>query len=114
MFVRWKRRPAAGGVLLSAVLVSSRRVDGRPRQRIVGYLGSVRDVHLADSRRRERFWRGADARLEGLGLAPAERRAVEARLLATVPRPTAAELAATDTEFRAALAGLAALVRDGA
>lgn len=57
MYVRWKKRPYSDrqvydkpppkGYLLSAVLVESRRVNGKPRQRHIAYLGSV-DVWLGD------------------------------------------------------------------
>ncbi len=46
MFLRWKRYENKdarwnGGVYWRAVLVESTRVDGKPRQKVVKYLGSV-------------------------------------------------------------------------
>lgn len=46
MFVRWKKRPYAGryyeAITYSAYLVESKRVNGKPRQKNIGYLGSIR------------------------------------------------------------------------
>ena len=49
MFVRWKARPLTGSIMrdptksLTAVLVESKRVGGRPRQRFVTYLGRIHE-----------------------------------------------------------------------
>jgi hypothetical protein len=55
MFLRWKRRRLkryrrgcqAGEEILSAVIVESRRVDGQPRQRVVRYIGSIRESDIS-------------------------------------------------------------------
>ena len=56
MYVRWKKRERSRRgwhteppQLLTAVLVESRRVDGKPRQRTVAYLGSIRSDYLDDA-----------------------------------------------------------------
>jgi hypothetical protein len=97
VFVRWKAHRLRGArhggpapTMLSAVLVEGRRGGGGPRQRVVRYLGSIRDADVEGERAapaRGRFWASADRHLEGLGLPADQRRAVEAALRAVVPRP---------------------------
>ena len=118
MFVRWKSRQTkhAGSwaeysrnqgkpapKLLSAVLVESRRVDGKPRQRVVAYLGSVRDdAPTGDDGawRRRAFWRSVDGKLDGLGLEAGQRDAIEAKLAAVVARPSAADAEGAARQLR--------------
>jgi hypothetical protein len=108
MFVRWKRRrlrrpriwSPPDDSALYAVLVESRRVAGRPRQRVVRHLGAI---HAGDVARHpmavDRFWRDVDGRLAELGLGDAERRALEATVARRVPRPDPAELARARADF---------------
>jgi hypothetical protein len=103
MFMRWKKRlllRPPGGQALSAQLVRSERVEGRPRQRFVAYLGTVHVNWIERGFHRKLFWRGADQRLANLDLPAAERARVERALQATVPRPTAAELEADGARLR--------------
>jgi hypothetical protein len=95
VFVRWKRRPLRrrressppDEHALSAVLVESHRVDGRPRQRVVRYLATIKEGQIADPLSTDRFWRDVDKGLAELELDDDQRRAFETRLEATVPRP---------------------------
>jgi hypothetical protein len=100
MFVRWKTRPRAGfdGPLLSAVLVRSERINGKPRQKIVACLASIRETIIDNPYRRYYFWRKVDKRLESLGLEKAEHERIVAALASRVPRPTEAELRQEDRE----------------
>jgi hypothetical protein len=41
MFVRWKKRQAKRGTTYSAYLVYSVRINDRPRQRVLEYLGCI-------------------------------------------------------------------------
>jgi hypothetical protein len=113
MYVRWKRRdvvpthpyrdwnrelwreerkPLPPYRLLSAVLVENKRIDGKPRQRIVQYLGSLRERELEDTDSLARFWERAERRLDELGLdEPTRERAVRA-LDAVAVRPSAEEV----------------------
>ncbi len=117
MFVRWKRKHLMRrirwgedpGDSLSAVLVESRRVDGRPKQRYVKHLGVIPERHLESHGWRVGFWKTADAALASLGLPMAEREAVEAQLAARVPRPNADEA----REARAELTELQATIARG-
>jgi hypothetical protein len=107
MFVRWKRRQRVGTsrrrrgkpgvVLLSAQLVRSVRREGKPRQEVVAYLGSIEEGRVGEFEGRFWFWRVMGrvivGRIDALGLEPAERRRVLDALEAVVAPPTAAELA---------------------
>ena len=106
MFVRWQwwgqRRRKTVRYYWSqpadahAVLVESVRIDGKPRQRHIAYLGSVH--HDPDVHYRAWWWHHMTARLDALGnrLPPDERPKIEAALADKVPPVTAAEVAAYD------------------
>jgi hypothetical protein len=140
MFVRWKKREkvsrkrmtwrmvrrgeasgpvgsyqvkTTGKFLWSAVLVNCERRDGKPRQKIVAYLGGIDQECIKHTDHRASFWDGATRKLDDLGLDGATRRKVEASLTAVVRNPTARERAAAKEEFerftqamRESLAGL--------
>ena len=84
MFVRWQtyrsqaRRWNTERALLKAILVESIRVEGKPRQKHIAFLGSM-SVDRSDMRR---FWHEVTARFDQLGnrVGPDER----ARLLASI------------------------------
>jgi hypothetical protein len=82
-----------------AVIVESRRVDGRPRQHLIRYVGSIdsSDVQLLSARRR--FWDRADAVLAEFDQKQRER--FELALSAKVPRPTSEEEVAAGAAFAA-------------
>lgn len=94
MFVRWKRRAKSrrkrltGETALSAYLVSSERVEGKPRQRVVAYLGSIRENATHYVGHQMGFWEAAAPTLDRLELDPETRSAVEASLTRKVPKPT--------------------------
>jgi hypothetical protein len=138
MFVRWKRKrrkdtyhfePDPPGVkvysrrriadpqwLRSAVLVESVRVDGRPRQRTIKYLGSIRECHLDLEGQysifhRGYFWRSADANLERLDLSDLERARIIAALEDVVPRPDPEERAQALKRAEERIAMLSASLR---
>ena len=84
MFVRWQQRkrgrtywsgfhPAHAGDALVATLIKSVRIDGKPRQQVIAYLGTARteghQIH---------FWQDVLKRLDGVELTPEDRgKAVE-------------------------------------
>ena len=101
MYVKWqkKRRSKAWhsrGDLLTATLVECRRVDGKPRQQVVSYLGSVR-LELIESHRIHHlyFWDAVSERLDRLEgrLDDKVRRRIEAALARRVAKPTARQRA---------------------
>ena len=100
MYLRWKRRWRSRRQEWAryAELVECVWVAGRPRQRVVGYLASLRDPYRDAPAHRQRFWQQVDQRLQALGLAPATQQQVAAQLAQQVARPTPDELAALDAQ----------------
>ena len=92
MFVRWQRRSRkryGGSPLLTAVLVECRRVDGKPRQRTVGYFAGIRERFVGEhEREHRRFWAKVDERLDELELDPDTRAMIEASVESRVRRVT--------------------------
>jgi hypothetical protein len=102
MYVRWKKRESRARrgyvetvqnpdppVILTAMAVESVRVDGKPRQRIVAYLGTIWERNIEHVWRRHYFWEAADKALNAMP--QPHRSKIEAELLAKVKRPTEAE-----------------------
>ncbi len=81
-----KRQPA-----LVAVVVESRRLDGKPRQRLVAYLGSIRRDEIHRVGGRHKFWTRVDERLAGFP--PEDRERLAAAVEVLVARPTTEEIA---------------------
>jgi hypothetical protein len=115
MYVKWKRyergfrryhppRSRLPETLLVAVLVVSKRVNGKPRQRQLAYLGSIREERLGEARNRGWFWQSVDQATARLDLMPTRRKRLEAALALRVPRPAAKEV---DTATKAAAKELA-------
>jgi hypothetical protein len=94
MYVRWKRSIVRRSAdrRLSAVLVESRRIDGKPRQRVVRYLGSTWERQLGNPLERLGFWRGVDRHLAELALDDSTRERITDTLAMTVPPPSEEEL----------------------
>lgn len=134
MFVRWRRKRRkdqrtgeyapfgnhggrvpvyAPDWLHSASLVESVRIDGKPRQRTIGYLGSIRERFLDPASPHHNahcvyFWRKVDAALDALALPDADRVRVVASLEDVVPRPDLDQHRKDQEEARARVAFLAA------
>ncbi len=105
MFVRWKTRQLTGSIMrdptksLTAVLVESTRVHGRPRQRFVAYLGRIHEnllEHDSHCLYRAGFWDTMSVKLDQVN-EPFDREKIEASIAKVVPRPTPKQVA-TDTE----------------
>jgi hypothetical protein len=111
MFLRWKKRrpPLARSfwarrnedrnesrTLLTAVLVEAVRIDGRPRQKIVKYLGSIQEWRIEQRAYQplHGFWQTVLSRLDTLTLSKKERREIERQVADVVPKPTKAMLRA--------------------
>ncbi len=65
MFVRWKKRTSHAkkswirddhGATLSAELVESVRIDGKPRQKVVAFIHSIREPEVSSLTSRYYFW----------------------------------------------------------
>jgi len=94
MYVRWKRhmlgtaeRPSSEASL-TAVLVRCKRVDGKPRQQLVGYLATIQEASIAHPVMRAQFWEQVRERLAGQGLSEGQRAQIVAKIAERVPRPT--------------------------
>ncbi len=108
MFVKWQRRretyayyQETVGDLLMASLVESRRVNGKPRHRLIAYLGSIREKHAQGGPEKavcqDNFWRDVARRLGRRGLlgnriSPVEHAKIEEALAKRVRRPAQAEI----------------------
>ena len=93
MYVRWKKRVRfwhgkSAGHYLTAVLVESKRIDGKPRQRTISYLGSIDEVLTTSHLWRTRFWKSATAHLNFLALDSVLRARVETALENKIAKPT--------------------------
>ncbi len=108
MFVRWKRREtsakagfsaisryraATRGATLYAVLVESMRVNGKPQQRFVCHLTSIKENKLAHTDTPFYFWDDVSKKLSALNLDATERQKIETVLAAKIRRPDDAEIA---------------------
>ena len=102
MFVKWQRRRETDaywqeqvGDLLMASLVESRRVNGKPRHKLLTYLGSIREKRAQGGPEKavcqDNFWRDVARRLGRSGLlgnriSPDERTKIEEALAKRVRR----------------------------
>ena len=103
MFIRWqsrkRNRPQFGGydeaddVRWTAVVAETRRVNGKPQQRHVAYLGSITDSAMKIDVQRCHFWDQISARLDALGnqVRATDRNKLEAAIADKVPRLTPAQ-----------------------
>ena len=100
MYIRWKRSALrrSADVTLKAFLVHSVRVEGRPQQRILGYLGAIREHYQQAPAHRQRFWHQVAQRLPALGVDPRTQATLEACLARVVPRLTPTDLAALEAQ----------------
>lgn len=107
MFFRWKKRkqppteyrgrraqsalqlPTSESTYHSALMVESVRVDGKPKQRTVKYLGSIGELQIQSPLASDRslFWAQVGQHLTELDLPEDQRREIEAKIEAKVPRP---------------------------
>ena len=93
MFVRWQKkgrvRTGKASSLMSAVLVECHRVAGKPSQKVIAYLGGIREARINVSERYHRqFWRSVDDHLDALQLDPDIRKRIEASIESKVRRVT--------------------------
>lgn len=83
-----------------AILVESKRVDGKPKQRHIAYLGSFKEHWRDVVQYRVQWWQDMSERLDRLGnlITPDDRRRIEAALAKRMPPVTAEDLAAPQDE----------------
>jgi integrase/recombinase XerD len=100
MFARWKKRQLkrpepdgnAPGVVLYAVLVRSIRVKGKPRQKIVRYLGSIRESKINKAGYRIAFWMKVERALKKQKVGDSIYQKILATLSKVVSLPTKDEV----------------------
>jgi hypothetical protein len=88
----------------TAILVEASRVDGKPKQEHIAYLGGITESAIEILPQRCYFWDEVTERLDKLGnrLSPEERQSIESAVAKRVALPTPAEFKQT-TENAAAL-----------
>ncbi|MPZ40611.1 MAG: hypothetical protein GEU95_21680 [Rhizobiales bacterium] len=102
MFIRWQARKLkkakfgrgrAGDTAWTAILAESKRVDGRPVQQHIAYLGSITDsaMNLQTPAQRMFFYDHVMEQLAALKLAPKVRKAILEAIAKKVPAVTAAD-----------------------
>ena len=112
MFVRWQRRTSIAswnwrkpnaGARLSAVLVESVRINGRPKQRHVAFLAGIAEDRINDSMGQLRFWETALSKLDSLSnrVSADDRARIESAIAERVPRPSKQALERFRQERRA-------------
>jgi hypothetical protein len=84
-----------------AILVEGKRINGKPRQRHVAYLGLVRLKPEYSPHYRAWWWRRMNAKLDRLAtvLTPADRTKIDAALAVKVPKVSPEEIIAYDREY---------------
>jgi hypothetical protein len=87
---------ARRGDLLVAQLVESKRIDGKPRQKVVAYLGSIRLHDIKRARARLTFWRHAQAAFRKAELTNEQKHQVDTMLQTRVEKPSAEQIAVID------------------
>jgi hypothetical protein len=97
MFLRWRSyghtKQWDRDVLWSAVLVEAVRVDGKPRQRHIAYLGGILQSKLMDPYACQRFWKQILERLLPLEdrVSPKDREKIFAAIATKVEGPIPTE-----------------------
>jgi hypothetical protein len=90
MFIRWHKRQGKTDVHWGAVLVEAVRVDGKPRQRHVAYLGGFSERRIDSVDQRRRFWGQVKTRLHALAgrISDEDRNRIIGEIAGIVPVPT--------------------------
>jgi len=104
---------ARKGDLLVAHLVESKRIDGKPRQKVLAYLGSIRVNRLTTSEDQLHFWRHAQAAFKKAKLTSEQKQAMDVLLLRRVAKPSPEMIADIDyiREHKAVLEAMPKEVR---
>src|SRR6476469_1909996 len=96
MFVRWQKRTRRSRALGrdprrtdthgAAILAESSRVDGKPTQRHIAYLGGITESAIELPAQRAFFWKEVTQQLDELAVSKDDRARIEAAVEAKVPR----------------------------
>lgn len=84
---RWRKR---GDVHWRAILIKNVRVDGKPTQRRIAYLGGITERNIAHEKPAHRiyFWNGVKQKLAVLNFSAKERTTIMQMIAKRVPRVT--------------------------
>ena len=92
MYVRWKKKnrkrrynESIPKVTLCAVIVRSQRINGKSKQKVVKYLGSIREEQVKYSYSRDIFWRNVRQKLYELDINTKDREVIIRKLREVVP-----------------------------
>jgi hypothetical protein len=99
MYARWQRRESVAtkyrkqeplGARWSVIVVENVRVDGKPKQKHVAYLGGFDEAALEWVGWRDQFWMKISKRLDGLAnrIPPDDRQMIEAAIAKKIPPVT--------------------------
>ena len=97
MFVRWQTRTRRARAFpntdthWAAILAESSRVDGKPTQRHIAYLGGITESAIELPAQRAFFWKEVTQQLDKLAVSINDRVRIEAAVEAKVPRLTRRE-----------------------
>ena len=98
MYVRWQSRKQAlsKDVRRTAIAVESERVDGRPTQRHVAYLGGISESAINTLAGQCRFWLDVTNKLDSLGrrMTAEDRESIKEALAERVSRPRDTQMSA--------------------
>jgi hypothetical protein len=86
MFVRWKRKVLKNRkeTTLCAVLCQAYRENGKPKQKVIKYLASVREASI-DEVTRNQFWNEVNEKLKGMDIDSEKKKKIIEKLSAVVP-----------------------------
>src|SRR5262245_26635389 len=87
MFIRWKRqrRVKRGEVVVHCVLLKSMRVNGVPKQKVVGYLGRIVEDYSTQEYHRLDFWDAVKRKLDAVPMSDVERAKIIESIECVVP-----------------------------
>ena len=105
MYVRWQsrerrrqafpnpKRRKGPDIHWAAILLESKRIKGKPKQRHIAYIGGITASAIDTIHQRCWFWDAVQKRLNRLGkqVSPEDRKKIEAIIAEKVPRPTKAQ-----------------------
>ena len=97
MFVRWQRQKQTH----SALLVESYRDNGKPRQRHIAYLGSIRIRFINKALPRAHFWDHVMTALNSRSITGTQRQQLVQAIAQVVPPPTKADVRREEKALRA-------------
>ena len=111
MFVRWKHKMITknahwyqttrkGEKTHQAYLVESKRIDGKPRLKVIAYLGSIRDSEIEAIMHRFYFRRNARAIINHHCMDEGQRQRAEEKLAELVEEPDEQEALKTGAELK--------------